>query len=138
MKTQKQMHYEAMKKQADKNQIFSDMVKDGMTFFELETLISKHPEKYSCFENWLPILAIKEGFETIRENGLEPCFEIGESVVYIQPNKDKINVGTACNIGLLVDFQFEYDADFSFDENLQALVEDAEEYYREENEKVTA
>ena len=68
-----------------------------------------------------------EEYNTMIERGVEPCFEVEESVYYIEPTETGFNVGTACNVGLIVDFHYEYDTDFSFDENLQAIVEECEQ-----------
>jgi hypothetical protein len=53
MKTQSQMYYEAKAKNAELDAIFMDMVNDGMTKKELQTLINKRPEVYGVFSNWL-------------------------------------------------------------------------------------
>ncbi len=75
-----------------------------------------------------------EGYNEVIKNGSTPCFEVGEGVIYFEPkNKTAWSVGTACNVGLLADFVFEYDADFSVDENLQAMIEDAEDFYSKED-----
>ena len=56
------------------------------------------------------------------------CFvdKDGDDVVlYVQFNEinQTIEVGTACNVGLLVDFTVPYDDDFSLDENLQSVAD---------------
>lgn len=47
------------------------------------------------------------------------------TVLYIEFNETDncILVGTACNVGLLVDFTVPYDDDFSMDENLQSIAD---------------
>ena len=65
----------------------------------------------------------KEIMDTIRNDGLIACFETAQGEIYFDLSRDgdKIDVGCACNIGILTDFVFEVDQDFSADANLQAL-----------------
>ena len=44
-------------------------------------------------------------------------------------NKEEFRVGTACNAGLLVDFTVKYDRNERLDDQLQSLIEKAEELY---------
>ena len=46
--------------------------------------------------------------------------------------KKEFRVGTACNAGLLVDFTVKYDEGERLCDQLQSLVEKAEEYYGKE------
>lgn len=52
--------------------------------------------------------------------------ENNETVLYIEFDEAKqcINVGTICNIGLLIEFSVDYDNDFSIDENLQNVMDE--------------
>jgi len=72
-----------------------------------------------------------EAYAEIINNGLMPCFEVGESVIYIEPSEKGWAFGTACNCGLLKDGEFEFDPDFSTDENLQECLMDIESHYGE-------
>jgi hypothetical protein len=74
----------------------------------------------------------EEAYKEIIQNGLIACFEVGDSVIYFEPSEKGFAVGTMCNIGLLKDFEYEYDPDFSVDENLQALSIEVEDYYSKE------
>ena len=76
---------------------------------------------------------MKKQYEEMIKRGISPCFEVGESVIYFEIDKEEkgFNVGTVCNVGLLTDFHFDYDNCFSFDENLQSMVEQAEDFYKE-------
>jgi hypothetical protein len=56
MKTQHRMFYEASDKYARACELFSDMVKDGMTKSELQRLIAKRPSLWGKFSQWLDIL----------------------------------------------------------------------------------
>ena len=68
--------------------------------------------------------------QTIIDNGLTPCFEIdGEAVYYIEARDNKLVAGTACNVGLLQCCSIDYDNDFSIDENLQEMIETAQEWH---------
>jgi len=70
-----------------------------------------------------------ELYEEMRSNGIVPCFETEQGEVYFEPTEKGFNVGTVANVGLLKDFEFIYDNDFSLDENLQAMSEEIQEYY---------
>lgn len=48
--------------------------------------------------------------------------------------KEEFRVGTACNVGLLVDFTVKYDESEGLDDQLYCLVEEAEEFYSDEEE----
>ena len=68
-----------------------------------------------------------EAYNEIITNGLTPCFEVEESVVYFEPvNETTWQWGTVTNTGILQPTIFNYDIDFSIDENLQAMLEDIE------------
>jgi hypothetical protein len=56
MKTQQQMFYEAADNFARSCELFSDMVKDGLTKSELQRLIAKRPLLWGKFSHWLDIL----------------------------------------------------------------------------------
>jgi len=73
----------------------------------------------------------QEQYKEIIKQGIIPCFETNTGEVYIEPTDMGFAVGTACNIGLLKDFEFIYDSDFSFDENLNELNEQIIDYYEE-------
>lgn len=73
----------------------------------------------------------KTEYEKMINEGIIPCFEINTGLVYFEPTDKGFAVGTACNIGLLKDFEFIYDSDFSFDENLNELNEQIIDYYEE-------
>jgi hypothetical protein len=51
--TQEQHFWRAHRNISDGNEMFLNMVKDGMTKKELEILIEKRPNMYSRFKNWL-------------------------------------------------------------------------------------
>ena len=42
--------------------------------------------------------------------------------------RNQIDVGTACNSGLMVKLSIDYDIDFSIDENLQNMVEATQDF----------
>jgi len=73
----------------------------------------------------------KTEYEKIINEGISPSFEINTGLVYFEPTDKGFAVGTACNVGLLKDFEYIYDSDFSFDENLNGLHEQVIEYYEE-------
>ena len=73
----------------------------------------------------------KKEYEEMINSGIIPCFEINTGEVYFEPTDMGFAVGTACNVGLLKDFDYIYDNDFSFDENLQGLHEQIIDYYEE-------
>ena len=52
--------------------------------------------------------------------------EENETVLYLDFNEDKecIEVGTACNVGLLVDFTVDYDDDFTVFDNIQNVMDE--------------
>lgn len=50
---QKQMFYRAQKRSAEADQLFLDMVSDGLTREELETNIKRRPELWGRWEGWL-------------------------------------------------------------------------------------
>lgn len=52
--------------------------------------------------------------------------EKNETVLYLDFNEDEkcIEVGTMCNVGLIVDFTVDYDSDFTIDENLQNVMDE--------------
>ena len=65
------------------------------------------------------------------ENSLKnPCFgefidnEGNDTVLYIQFNENKncMELGTVCNIGMLVDLTIPYNDDFSLDSNLENVL----------------
>lgn len=70
-----------------------------------------------------------EAYNDIIKNGLTPCFEVEEGVIYIEPSENGWAFGTVCNVGLLKDGEYKYDADFSTDENLQECLMDIEAHY---------
>lgn len=53
MKTQEQLFYSACENTARGNELFLEMVKDGLTKSELEKLICKRPELWDRFDGWL-------------------------------------------------------------------------------------
>jgi hypothetical protein len=61
MKTQQQMFYESANNFARSCELFSDMVKDGLTKSELQRLIAKRPSSWGKFSHWLDILPEEEG-----------------------------------------------------------------------------
>lgn len=73
----------------------------------------------------------KTEYEEMINRGTIPCFEINTGVVYFIPTDMGFAVGTVCNVGLIKDFDYIYDNDFSFDENLQGLNEQIIDYYEE-------
>ena len=64
-----------------------------------------------------------------------PCFgefidnEGNNTILYVQFNDEtnSIEIGTVCNMGMLVDFTIPYNDDFSLDANLQNALEILEE-----------
>jgi hypothetical protein len=50
--TQWQMYYASEKKSARLNEAFLDLVNDGLTRKDLQTLIARRPEIYGRFEGW--------------------------------------------------------------------------------------
>ena len=56
------------------------------------------------------------------DEGIYPHFEIYK-------NNQFIVFGSHCNVGLLQSGNFKIDQDFSFDENLNELIEDLNSYY---------
>ena len=75
-------------------------------------------------------------YNEMTSRGIIPCFEMDDfGCIYFDPTQNGFNVGTVANVGLLKDFEFIYDSDFSFDENLQAMIEDAQEFYNNNNNK---
>ena len=55
-KTQLQMFYEEQRKIADAEQLFMEMVRDGLTRAELQAAINRRPALWERYENWLPVL----------------------------------------------------------------------------------
>ena len=53
---QLQHFYHAHRKIADANELFLDLVADGMTRENLQTNIKRRPELWGRFSNWLDIL----------------------------------------------------------------------------------
>ena len=70
-------------------------------------------------------------YDKIIASGLYPCMEVDEAIVYFEPSAVGFQFGTVTNTGILQPTQFEYDNDFSIDENLQAMMEDMEAEYGE-------
>ena len=56
MKTQKQAYYEAQKKIGEANELFIELVKDGLTRNELEINIERRPELWARFSGFLETL----------------------------------------------------------------------------------
>lgn len=40
---------------------------------------------------------------------------------YVEREDDKLIAGTACNVGLIPEFEIPYDESFSYDQNLETL-----------------
>lgn len=53
-----------------------------------------------------------------------PIIETANGVFYMEPQVNKIVVGTIANIGLLPHYTYDYNFDTSLDRNLQGIVED--------------
>ena len=53
MPTQKQMYYAAERRTAETNEVFLELVRDGMTREELETNIERRPELWKRYSSWL-------------------------------------------------------------------------------------
>ena len=72
-----------------------------------------------------------ELYNEMINRGIIPCFELEDDfgAIYFEPTDKGFNVGTVANVGLLKDFEFIYDNEFSFDQNLQEMIYDAEEFY---------
>ena len=60
-KSQMQMFYEADRKIADANEIFMEIVKDGLTREELSRLIEIRPSLWGRYKSWLDKLPSKSG-----------------------------------------------------------------------------
>ena len=56
---QLQMYYAAEAKSARLNQAFLEMVEDGMTSEELQSLIDRRPNVYGRFSGWLDKLPMQ-------------------------------------------------------------------------------
>ena len=56
--------------------------------------------------------------------------EDNECILYVDFNdeKQRMEVGTACNSGLIIKFEVAYDDDFSIDSNLENLMEECYSY----------
>ena len=71
----------------------------------------------------------KSEFENLLKT---PCFgefvdnKGNNTVLYVQFNDEtnSMEIGTVCNIGMLVDFTIPYDNDFSIDANLQNALDE--------------
>ena len=50
------MYYDAVKKAGEVNELFLELVKEGMTRAELEKLIARRPSLWGRFENFLGVL----------------------------------------------------------------------------------
>ena len=48
-----QMYYAAVRRDGELNELFLELVRDGMTRDELQKLIDKRPERYGRFSGWL-------------------------------------------------------------------------------------
>lgn len=59
MPTQMQIFYQEQRKIAETNQLFLDMVNDGLTREELQRNIDRRPSLWGRFANWLPKLPSK-------------------------------------------------------------------------------
>ena len=55
-KTQLQMFYEEHRKLADTNDLFVELVEDGLTRAELRALIDRRPALWGRFDHWLTVL----------------------------------------------------------------------------------
>lgn len=53
MKSQDQMYYDAVNRAARANELFLQMVEDGMTREELQKNIDRRPALWERFSNWL-------------------------------------------------------------------------------------
>lgn len=53
MSTQQQMFYAAQRHTAEANEMFLELVNDGMTKEELQANIERRPEAWERFSNWL-------------------------------------------------------------------------------------
>ena len=51
-----QMYYAAVRRDGELNELFLELVRDGMTRDELQKLIDKRPERYGRFSGWLESL----------------------------------------------------------------------------------
>ena len=52
-KTQSQHFYSAVERETQGNLMFLELVNQGLTRAELETLIAKRPSLYARFQGWL-------------------------------------------------------------------------------------
>lgn len=59
--TQLQMFYRVSRSIGEVNQLFLELVKDGLTREELQKLIDKRPELWQRFDTWLDKLPSKKG-----------------------------------------------------------------------------
>ncbi len=48
-----QMYYAAVRRDGELNELFLELVRDGMARDELQKLIDKRPERYGRFSGWL-------------------------------------------------------------------------------------
>ena len=56
---QKQMYYQAVRKQTDADLVFMEMIKhptDPLTADELRRLIAKYPQRWKRYEGFIPLL----------------------------------------------------------------------------------
>ena len=72
----------------------------------------------------VPDGATKEQFKKDFESLNCYYLEINDEVHYINLEADKLQIGGATNCGFFSEFDIDIDYDFSFDENLQALIEE--------------
>lgn len=59
-----------------------------------------------------------------------PCFEMDNGeLIYFQYNENtnKVECGSVCNAGLIVEYRFTYDKDLPLDVNLQGIYEQLSE-----------
>jgi len=54
--SQQQLYYAAVRAESERDQLFLDFVKDGMTCDHLKKLIDRFPQRWQKYANWLPKL----------------------------------------------------------------------------------
>lgn len=66
---------------------------------------------------------LQQIFDDAFSGGTIPAFETANGVMYLEPQGDKIIIGGATNMGVIPQYEFEYDFSQSFDWNIQGMIE---------------
>jgi hypothetical protein len=110
-----------LSKAYDKNQRFKGL--DMSRYARQHSKNENHKARKSMKKSVNEDNNLQQIFDDAFSGGTIPAFETANGVMYLEPQGDKIIIGGATNVGIIPQYEFEYDFSQSFDWNIQGMIE---------------